>query len=78
MEGRAERTLSSANPTRAIWQQTDAIVSILQRLSSTDDLNHMFFRTVEHEFLNAKRSYEDQCIEMDVGDLSCQAKKIGL
>lgn len=58
----------SGTPTRAIWQQTDAIVSILQRLSTTDDLNHMFFPNGGGmNLLNAKRSYEDQCIEMDVG-----------
>jgi hypothetical protein len=58
----------SGTPTRAIWEQTGAIVSILAQLSATDDLNHMFFPYGGGmNLLNAKHSYEAECIEMDVG-----------
>lgn len=58
----------SGTPTRAIWEQTDAIVSIMQRLSTTDDLNHMFFPNGGGmNLLDARYSYETQCIELDFG-----------
>ncbi len=63
-----KKLFPSGTPTRAIWEQRDIIIDIMQQLSETDDLNHMFLPTGGGmNLLGARCSYEEGCIELDVG-----------
>jgi len=53
-------------PSRAIWENIDDIVNVLQILGSTPNLNHLFFPDFGGMDLeNARRSTEEGCIELD-------------
>lgn len=58
----------SGTPIRAIWEQVGDIINILNELTVTDNLNHIFFPTGGGlNLLGVKKSHEDGCIELDVG-----------
>jgi hypothetical protein len=58
----------SGTPARAVWERRDAIMAVMQHVSATSDLNHMFFPDGGGMTpLRARSSYEAGCIELDVG-----------
>lgn len=65
-------------PARAIWENLDSIVAILKILSHVGQLNHMFMPTGGgNDLLDARRSHEDGCIELDFGYvLICKPKRL--
>ncbi len=53
-------------PQRAIWEEIDDIIQILQILGTTPNLNHLFFpESGGLDLKNARRSVEEGCIELD-------------
>lgn len=53
-------------PKRAIWEDIDEIIQILQILGATPNLNHLFFpESGGMDLENARRSTEEGCIELD-------------
>lgn len=57
----------SGTPIRAIWEQIGDIINILNELTVTDNLNHIFFPTGGGlNLLGVRKSHEDGCIELDV------------
>ena len=58
----------STIPTRAFWEDNKAIVDILNILSNTSNLNHVFFPTGGGNDLHGARlSHEKNCIELNFG-----------
>lgn len=63
-----KKLFPSGPPTRAIWEQQEDIINVLNELSITDNLNHIFFPTGGGlNLLGVKKSHEDGCIELNVG-----------
>ena len=57
-----------SKPSRAIWEDIDQIIRVLNLISTSDHLNHTFMPTGGGmDLLGAKRSYEDGCIELNFG-----------
>lgn len=55
-------------PSRAIWEDIDQIIRVLNLISRSDHLNHTFMPTGGGmNLLGAKRSYQDGCIELNFG-----------
>lgn len=55
-----------STPKRAIWEDIDEIIQILQILGATRNLNHLFFpESGGMDLENARRSTEEGCIELD-------------
>lgn len=53
-------------PKRAIWDDIDEIINILQLLGATKNLNHLFFpKSGGLDLESARRSIEEGCIELD-------------
>jgi hypothetical protein len=55
----------AAIPNNCLWKDIDSIISILNKLSSVDNLNHTLFPAGGgHDLTGAKRSEEKGCIEL--------------
>ncbi|GAG39329.1 unnamed protein product, partial [marine sediment metagenome] len=53
-----------AIPNNCLWKDIDSIISILNKISSIDNLNHTLFPAGGgHDLTGAKRSSEKGCIE---------------
>ena len=54
-------------PNRAIWEDLESIIKVLNELSFTEDLNHMFLPGGGGlNLTGVKKSHEKNCIEIDV------------
>ena len=57
-------------PKQVIWENNEDIIKILKVLCSYDSLNHLFFpRGGGQDLLDARLSYEEDCIELDFGSV---------
>jgi len=65
-------------PSRAIWEKIDSIVNVMEKLSFTNDLCHVFMPTGGGNDLEGVRlSNEAGCIELDFGyDIICKPKRL--
>ena len=62
------RIFPFSRPSRAIWEDIDQIIRVLNLISMSDHLNHTFMPTGGGmNLLGAKRSYENGCIELIFG-----------
>ena len=53
-----------AIPNNCIWKEIDSIISILDKISSVDNLNHTLFPAGGgHDLIGIKKSSEEGCIE---------------
>lgn len=58
-------------PSRVIWESIDDIILVLNVLSSINGLNHMFYpKGGGNDLKGAKKSYETDCIEINMGGLT--------
>jgi len=56
----------AAIPNNSLWKDIDSIISILNKLSSVDNLNHTLFPAGGgHDLTGAKRAKEKDCIELN-------------
>ena len=53
-----------AIPNNCIWKDIDGIISILNKITSADNLNHTLFPAGGgHDLIGTKKSFEEDCIE---------------